>query len=73
MKEAARLTPNYVDDGTIIGSLEKGHNEGLRALLNDGLHLTGAGYRVFLDQVVPFVGPEWAREPETEPSWIFPL
>ncbi|PBP17839.1 ubiquitin carboxyl-terminal hydrolase 19 [Diplocarpon rosae] len=72
MKEAARFTPNYVDDGTIIGSLEKGDNQGLRALLNDGLHLTGAGYRVFLDEVVPFVGPEWAREPETDPSWIFP-
>ncbi|OWP07454.1 hypothetical protein B2J93_4983 [Marssonina coronariae] len=72
MQEAARLTPNYVDDGALIGSLEKGDNQGLRALLSDGLHLTGAGYRVFLDEVVPFVGAEWARESETNPRWIFP-
>ena len=72
MKEGARLTPNYVDDGKMIGTLEKGDDPGLRTLLLDGLHLTGAGYKVFLDEVVPVVGPEWAQESELDPKWIFP-
>lgn len=72
MKEGARLTPGYVDDGKMIGTLEKGDNPGLRSLLLDGLHLTAAGYKVFLDEVVPVVGPEWAQESELEPNWIFP-
>ncbi|KAL2064175.1 hypothetical protein VTL71DRAFT_4669 [Oculimacula yallundae] len=72
MKEGARLTPDYVDDGKMIGTLDKGDNAGLREILLDGLHLTGAGYKVFLDEVLPFVGPEWAQESELNPKWIFP-
>ncbi|KAG9243339.1 GDSL Lipase/Acylhydrolase family protein-like protein [Calycina marina] len=49
-----------------------GDNDGLRALLVDGLHLTGEGYKMFLKQVLPFVGPDWAAESATAPSWIFP-
>ncbi len=72
MKEAVRLTPDYVGDGSLLGSLENGDSKGLRHLLVDGLHLTGAGYRVFLDKVIPSVGKEWSQEPFDDPSWIFP-
>ncbi|PVH82493.1 SGNH hydrolase [Cadophora sp. DSE1049] len=72
MKEGARLTPDYMDDGKMIGTLEKGDNAGLRTLLLDGLHLTAAGYKVFLNEVLPFVGPEWAQESEPNPKWVFP-
>jgi len=72
MKEATRLTPNFVDDGELLGTLKKGDNEGFRKLLKDGLHLTGAGYQVFLDEVLPAIGKSWAEEPMDNPSWIFP-
>jgi len=49
-----------------------GDNEGLRALLVDGLHLTGEGYKLFLNQVLPLVGPNWSIEAPEDPSWIFP-
>ena len=72
LKEAARLTPGYVEGGGLLGSKEKGDSEGLRKLLVDGIHLTGAGYKVFLDEVLPAVGKGWAEEPMDNPSWIFP-
>jgi lysophospholipase L1-like esterase len=72
MKEAARLTPDYVEGGGLLGSRAKGDNEGLRSLLVDGIHLTGAGYKVLLQEVLPFVGTEWAKEPFDAPTWIFP-
>ena len=72
MKEGAQHTPDYVDDHEMIGTLEKGDNAGLRTLLLDGLHLTAAGYKVFLKEVLPFVGPEWAQESELDPKWVFP-
>jgi hypothetical protein len=72
MKEAARLTPDYVEGGGLLGSRAKGDNEGLRSLLVDGLHLTAAGYKVLLQEVLPFVGTEWAKEPFDAPTWIFP-
>ena len=72
VNEAIKLTKSYVDDGNLIGTLEKGDNPGLRSLLSDGLHLTAAGYKLFLSTLLPFVGPEWAQEPELSPNWIFP-
>ncbi|TVY48921.1 Isoamyl acetate-hydrolyzing esterase 1-like protein [Lachnellula cervina] len=72
MKEGARLTPGFVEGGGMLGSKEKGDSEGLRKLVADGLHLTGAGYKIFLDEVLPVVGKEWAGEPIDNPSWIFP-
>ncbi|KAG4418815.1 hypothetical protein IFR04_008020 [Cadophora malorum] len=72
MKEGAKHTPGYVEDGKMIGTLEKGDNAGLRTLLLDGLHLTAAGYKVFLNEVLPFVGPGWAQESELDPKWVFP-
>lgn len=72
MKDATRLTPGYVEGGSLLGSREKGDSEGLRKLLVDGIHLTGAGYKVFLLEVLPNVGTEWADEDPNDPSWIFP-
>jgi isoamyl acetate esterase len=72
MKEAARLTPGFVEGGSLLGSKGKGDSEGFRQLLVDGLHFTGAGYKIFLDEVLPLVGREWADEPLDNPSWIFP-
>jgi len=51
---------------------EERDDEGLRKLLVDGLHLTGAGYKVFSDAVLPLVGKEWADEPLDKPAWVFP-
>lgn len=47
-------------------------SSGLRTLLVDGLHLSAAGYKVFFETVLPFIGEEWKREPSNNPSWIFP-
>jgi lysophospholipase L1-like esterase len=54
MKRAMMETPkDGLDqfDSKVIGSRTVPENEGLRRLLVDGLHLTGAGYSVFLDEV----------------------
>lgn len=72
MEKATRLTPGFTEGGALLGSLEKGDSAGLRHLLVDGLHLTGAGYKVFVDQVIPFIGTTWAEEPLNNPTWIFP-
>jgi lysophospholipase L1-like esterase len=68
-EEAIRLTPDYVDDGLLLGSKEKGDSEGFRHLLVDGLHLTAEGYKLFLKEVLPHVGTEWAQEDPEFPSW----
>jgi lysophospholipase L1-like esterase len=72
MNEAIRLTPEYVEDGRLLGSREKGDSQGLRSLLVDGLHLTGQGYKVFLREVLPHVGVSWSQEAFNSPSWVFP-
>jgi lysophospholipase L1-like esterase len=72
MEEATRLTADFTKGGALLGSLKKGDSAGLRHLLVDGLHLTGAGYKVFVDQVIPFIGTNWAEESINNPSWIFP-
>jgi lysophospholipase L1-like esterase len=72
MQEAVRLTPQHVQEGRILGSLEDGDSIGLRQLLVDGLHLTGLGYKVFFNIIQPHVGKEWVNEPLENPSWVFP-
>lgn len=72
MKEGARLTPGFVEGGGLLGSKDKGDSEGLRSLLVDGIHLTGAGYALFLKEVLPLVGSTWTEEPFDAPKWIFP-
>jgi isoamyl acetate esterase len=66
MSARLKLTPNYE------GPSEERDDEGLRKLLVDGLHLTGAGYNVFSDEVLPLIGKEWANEPFDKPAWVFP-
>jgi lysophospholipase L1-like esterase len=72
MNEATTLTTGYVAGGGMLGSLEKGYSKGLGELLVDGLHLTGAGYKIFLKEVLPHVGKGWAEEPFDNPAWVFP-
>lgn len=72
MEKATALEDGGSAGPAMLGSKEKGDSKGLRELLVDGLHLTGAGYKVFLDEVLPKVGKEWAEEPPNDPSWIFP-
>lgn len=75
MKQASKTTPSSIVDGlngVLLGSHKAPQSAGLGSLLTDGLHLTGAGYLVFLNEVIPEVGKEWASEPLDNPSWIFP-
>ncbi len=66
MEARLRLTP------TLEGQSEKRDDEGLRKLLVDGLHLTGAGYKVFSDILLPLVRKEWPSELPEIQAWIFP-
>ncbi|RFU29176.1 hypothetical protein B7463_g7175, partial [Scytalidium lignicola] len=71
MDEASKLTLSSKEAGAGVLP-EKRTNIGLESLLEDGLHLTGAGYKVFFDTVVPFIGGAWKRESQEVPSWVFP-
>lgn len=66
MEARLTLTPTYEVQS------QKRDDEGLRKLLVDGLHLTGAGYKVFSDTILPLVGKDWASELPEDPAWIFP-
>jgi lysophospholipase L1-like esterase len=72
LNEAAKLSRDHDESRFLLGSLERGDNEGLRALLVDGLHLTGEGYKIFLGEVLPHVGTSWPEENPMAPSWLFP-
>jgi isoamyl acetate esterase len=68
----ARLDPSSEKDEELRGLGESHGDEGLQKLLVDGLHLTGAGYKVFLDEIRPLVGKEWGDESLDKQEWIFP-
>lgn len=54
MKQAIKTTPSGIMDGldgVLLGSRKAPKCAGLTNLLTDGLHLTGAGYLVFLNEV----------------------
>lgn len=72
LSEASRLSKSQLEGEGLLGTRERGDNEGLRTLLVDGLHLTGEGYRIFLKEVLPHVGASWAEENPMSPSWILP-
>ena len=73
MKEAQASTTGYVGGGDLIGTTALGDNQPLRDLLVDGLHLTGAGYKLFLREVLKAMGGDWAEESfNRKESWIFP-
>lgn len=71
VKEAIALTPGYVHGGGLLGSRELGDSKALRTLLTDGLHLTAAGYKIFLDTLLPLIGEGWTGE-EAKDAWVFP-
>jgi len=71
-QKAATLTPTYSEQDGLIGSKETGDSQGLRILLRDGLHLSSEGYKVFSNEVLQHIGPDWASEPFDQPSWVFP-
>lgn len=53
--ELDKPTPDSRDSNCDVCSLEKPDSPGLRSLLVDGLHLTGAGYQVLLEKVSPIL------------------
>ncbi|KAI8306316.1 hypothetical protein K4K61_004606 [Colletotrichum sp. SAR11_59] len=73
---AGRKTPGLVKDGgPLLGTPELGKRGGLAALLPDGLHMSGEGYKVFYKIVVPHIGQEYQGLPEDDrtdyvhPDW----
>jgi lysophospholipase L1-like esterase len=72
MKEAIKEIPSYMEGSRFLGSKESGDSKGLRSLLIDGIHLSGAGYKVFLKEVLPTIGEGWDDEGSDKPSYIFP-
>lgn len=60
INKAIDLAPyDYKENGPLPGTPENGKPGGLDILLNDGLHLSGEGYKVFFDLIVPYIGKEW--------------
>ena len=72
MKEVARLTPGFVEGGALLGSSETGDSEGLRRLLVDGIHLTGDGYALFLEQVMPLLATRLEDGHVDAQPWTLP-
>ncbi|KAM5362513.1 hypothetical protein ACJZ2D_012503 [Fusarium nematophilum] len=60
MDKAIAMAPgDYTAGGPLLGSPENGKQGGLDVLLHDGLHMSGAAYRVFYDTLRPHIGNEW--------------
>ncbi|KAL3417334.1 gdsl lipase acylhydrolase family protein [Phlyctema vagabunda] len=75
MNEAIKRTLDRPADASpeyLLGTLESGKSDGFRELLVDGLHFTGAGYVVFYEELVHYVGKGWKSEPIDNPRWVFP-
>ncbi|KAF4634218.1 hypothetical protein G7Y89_g3888 [Cudoniella acicularis] len=72
LRKAAGSFPPDAEGDALLGSREKGDSEGLRELLVDGLHLSGAGYKVFLDEILPALGSGWTNSDKDKESWVFP-
>jgi lysophospholipase L1-like esterase len=72
MREGVRLSPGFVDGGALLGSKEKGDSLGLRSLLVDGIHLTGNGYALLLEEVMPLVATSLAEGHVDSQPWVFP-
>ncbi|EHK96984.1 putative GDSL esterase/lipase [Glarea lozoyensis 74030] len=72
MQKARLSTPDQGEDA-LPGSKASGDNEQLREFLSDGLHLTGAGYKIFLNNVLKAMGDDWKDESsDHKDSWVFP-
>lgn len=68
--QSSRQGPDFVDNGTSLTQNETGVDGAMRALLEDGLHLTGEGYQVFARELLPKVGQHW--DMQTASDWVFP-
>ncbi|KAE8446791.1 hypothetical protein EG329_011568 [Mollisiaceae sp. DMI_Dod_QoI] len=84
MQKAITLTPGYVEGASLLGTLQGGDSVALKTLFNekrnpymlflavDGLHLTGAGYKVFIEELLPhiqtppFIFPVWTDAPRID-------
>jgi lysophospholipase L1-like esterase len=69
MQEGLRRSPGQPKEGALLGSKEDGDSMGLRALLVDGIHLTGLAYELFLKTLLPLLEPNLT---EDALPWIFP-
>jgi lysophospholipase L1-like esterase len=74
MDKAISMAPSdYQSGGPWLGTPENGKQGGLDALLPDGLHMSGAAYRVFYDTILPHIGQDWAQLPEGDRTgYLFP-
>ncbi|KAG9237010.1 SGNH hydrolase-type esterase domain-containing protein [Amylocarpus encephaloides] len=72
IKEARKVTSG--DEAAMPGSKATGDNTSLRMILEDGLHLTGIGYEIFLNEVLSAMGGTWIdHDPNNhKTSWGFP-
>lgn len=71
MRDAQLRTPGY-KRGRLLGSKDVGDSAALRDLLVDGVHLTKAGYEIFLREVLLYIGQGWIHEDPENLSWVFP-
>jgi lysophospholipase L1-like esterase len=73
MREARSSKLDGLEEEVLLGSKHAGDNECLRNLLSDGLHMTGAGYKLFLNEVLQAMGDSWIEESfHHKESWVFP-
>ncbi|KAI1326395.1 SGNH hydrolase [Xylariaceae sp. FL0255] len=66
MDKAISMTPDYDPNGPPLGYPE-GQRGGLKDLLTDGLHMSGAAYRVFFDIVQPRIHAN--KDAPVFPGW----
>ncbi|KAH8671934.1 putative GDSL esterase/lipase [Tricladium varicosporioides] len=57
---------------TMAGTKDKGDNEVLRSILEDGLHLTGDGYKMFFSLVRQVLRLRWPTSDAIKEEWVFP-
>ncbi|KAL7820197.1 SGNH hydrolase-type esterase domain-containing protein [Trichoderma aethiopicum] len=71
MGEAISMAPgDYQPGGPWLGSFENGKQGGLDTLLPDGLHMGGAGYRVFFDELKAHIGQDIV--PDERGDYVLP-
>lgn len=72
MDEAIRNTPDYDPNGPMLGSHKGGKCQALLDLLVDGLHFTGAGYRLYYKELIAAITAKWPDQSPENMPWPFP-
>lgn len=74
MREATKLTPGFPGNSerVMLGTRTKGDSWALRSLLIDGIHLSPAGYAIFLKELLPMIAPSLDESNQDHQPWIFP-